>query len=1245
MSRRIAAVLAVLLLLSAEVWAQQSFGSITGSVTDPQGARVPGAAVVVTNKDTNRTSKVVTNDSGYFEANLLDPGSYSISVEVPGFKRALRANIDLSVAGRLEIPVQLELGQTADTVQVTAEAPMLDTTSASGGRVINNRQIMQLPFSDMNPFALATLAPGMQWTGQPEYRRPFDNGGTSSFNTAGGVGQNEYTIDGAPATGTGRRVGFVPPSDAVEEFRLETATFDASYGHTSGATVNVMSKAGTNTYHGSLYDQHWQQRWNATQHFTRLQYEAKQAAGTLKPGEQKQASGRSNNYGATLGGPVRIPKVFNGKDKLFFFLSYNGIKQSKAETTDAVNRTVPKEAWRNGDFSDLLAIDPVKYQIYDPRTARLENGRVVRDPFPGNKGIPVLNPMYKFYAPLYPLPNNVPGLVNAEGRNNYYAAAMPKNENFFSIINRVDYNFAQNHRVFGRWYWNDRLADEYDWTYETARGLHANGLTRINKGAGGDWIWTVTANTVLDLGVNYTRFNEGSRNATRTAYAPSDVGLPSYLDARVGSLAMLPSLDFNQMEDFSTTYPYITDRGSTAEVKLQITSVFGAHSLKYGYNERRYQFSQGGPGYNSGRIGFSSAYMKQSDSTNTASDLGLEWAAFMMGVPSYVSVEANDSAVWSTPWRALYVNDDWRLSNRIRVTLGLRFEHEGGTTERYNRGLGNFDYNLQLPISAAAEAAYAANPIPGLPASQFKVIGGNTYLNAPNKAWTKGVNNFIPRLGLVYTINDKTVVRTGYGVFYDTFNVNNDRPIQDGFSQATSTPITNDLGLTFCCGVGAASSLSATNNPLVDPFPVRANGTRFDTAYGNSLDGMIRVGRNFKYIPYDYQPARQQRWRFGIQRQIRNDVVVEASYNGAFSRFYLNGDTDIRRTVSRVDYLPEQYWAKGNTRNDALDNDLNLNVANPFYIGNFGALQTSNPALYNYMNTQGFFTSKTIRKNQLLRAYPQMNGLWGVRPGTSTADSMGRNLYHDFQFQAEKRFARGFQTAVMYTYARGSVADFYVNEWDTSPAWRPNNNVRPHRFVWTAIYDLPFGKGRQFLTNNPLQHVLGGWTLSWVYQRQSGPATAWSNTRNLFFYGDIDKLGDLFRHDQVNSADIHQWFDPSIAYRGPNNDGKGTDPIPAGFTGFEGRSALQPGTFQARYFPTFLTSLREDGIRNWDVKVDRKFRITEGLRTSFAVDLLNATNHTNFGSPETNPTSTNFGRVTSQRGLSRIIQLNLRVDF
>jgi hypothetical protein len=224
---------------------------------------------------------------------------------------------------------------------------------------------------------------------------------------------------------------------------------------------------------------------------------------------------------------------------------------------------------------------------------------------------------------------------------------------------------------------------------------------------------------------------------------------------------------------------------------------------------------------------------------------------------------------------------------------------------------------------------------------------------------------------------------------------------------------------------------------------------------------------------------------------------------------------------------------------------------------------------------------------------------------------------------------------MLYTRAYDQVKDYYYNEFDAGPSWRPASNPSPHRVVWSGVWELPFGKGRTWMTNGFARHVVGGWQLSWIYQFQSGAATNWPNA---FFYGDIKNIGDLLKHDEVHSKDIHVWFDPSIAYRG-------TGSIPQGFQGLEGRAAMAPGQFQQRVFPVRLDALRGDGFREWDAKILRKFRGVERLTATFSVDLLNATNHTNFDVPNTDPTSLSFGNVTNQLGMSRIIQLNLRFDF
>ncbi len=888
---------------------------------------------------------------------------------------------------------------------------------------------------------------------------------------------------------------------------------------------------------------------------------------------------------------------------------------------------MPKVSWRQGDFSDLLAVDPARYTIYDPRSARLVGSRVVRDPFPNNRGVPVLNPLYPFYEPIYPKPNDPLGLVSPEGFDNYQVpGGLPQKWDVHTIFNRFDYNVSEKHRLYGRWYWDDAFEHGSDWSAETTPGLHINGLARVNKGGGGRYLWVMSTTSVLDVGLSLTRFIEGNRRPAQTQFQSADVGLPSYLDQKAGDFHVLPALVLPGMTDIGGTYPAIHTRGTTGELTMAMTTFRGNHSLKYGWQERRYWFTQSGPGYSSGQFTFGQNYMRAADDTNTAGDLGLSWAAFMMGLPTAITIDTNESGYWSTRARALYVRDDWRLTDRLRLTLGLRYERVAGITERFNRGVGNFVHDAGLPITELVESAYARNAVAGLPASEFKVIGGSEYLGTREKTLSDGIQYLLPRVGVSYQIDSKTVLRGGYGRYRDIRNAHNFRPSQLGYNLPTNTPVSNDNGLSFCCGVGAAGSLTTTNNPMIDPFPMRPDGTRFDAPHGNQLGLMAFAGRAFESIPRDYEPAAQQRWRIGVQRQFGTDMVLDVSYNGA------NGRIPV---VQPMNVLPQQYWATGNARVQSVDSDLNTNVPNPFHIGNLAPLQQSNPVLYNYLRRQGFFTSSVIRKHQLLRAFPHMPGLTGLRPGLEFGDVMGGNTYHDLSMLFNKRYSQGLHTAVMYTYAYSETQDYYHNEFDTEPSWRVSDQHRPHRFVWTAIYELPFGQDKKWARTGLLRYVAGGWQLSSHYQFQSGPPTNWGN---YFFYGDPDKIQDVFRQSETRKNDIHAWFDPSIAYRG-------SGPPPPDFVGFEGRAAAQPGAFHTRVFPPRLGSLRADGFRGWDLRIQRRFQITEKVNARFAVDVMNATNRTNFGAPNTDPRNQNFGRVTQQAGIGRNLQFGARIEF
>jgi hypothetical protein len=1256
------------MLLSVTAVAQETRSVILGTVRDANGAVVAGAQVVITNNDTNGVTQLTANDKGYFEAPYLLGGTYTISVSASGFKKYIRQGFALTVNARVEADVTLEVGAANESVTITADAPLLETTTASGSTTLSNRQVMDLPVLSNSAIILARSVPGIQWTAAANYLGPHSNIGASAVNTAGNVGGNEFTLDGVPNAGPSRRIAALPYADTVAEIKIESAPFDASKGHSSGAAISVVSKSGTNNYHGSATWQHWQQRWNATPWASNAAYwgpiKAAEGRGDTATAErlratERQPTGRSNNWAASVGGPVRVPWLYNGQDRLFFFFSANGLKEVKTEEPLAVRRTVPTLKQRQGDFSELLAIDPVRYQIYDPRTARLVNGRVVRDPFPNNQ-VPILNPLYKAYLPLIPLPNDVPGIVGADGQNNYLATATPYDWDYTAYGSRIDYVISPKHRIFGRGSYNTFLEDRGDWTYETARGLHQNGLDRTNHAFTVDYVYTINPTTILNVAAGYNRFRDGNtQNAVQKSYGPDSVGLPGYLTERAGDFKHLPVLDFSDgsYSDFSRTYT-VPARYSIGTVRGELTKILKNHSMRFGYDLRNHYRQFNNPGNTSGVIQPRNNFVRQADNTTTAGSLGLEWAAWMLGAPANSIFAAhNDSYYLTNPYFGFYVQDDWRLSPRLTVNVGLRYERELGFRERFNRAVVNFDPNAELPIAAGAQAAYARVAFPELPAGQFAVRGGSVYLGQgeAESASHSAENMFMPRFGIVYQWNEKTVVRGGYGLFFDTNNVLNNALNQLGYSRDTATPISNDNGLTFTSSnltsAACRASITACTTIFSDPFPVRADGTRFNVPVGNALGAMAGVGRNLTYIPRGWKHARQQRWRFSVQRQLSNNMAFEFAYLGSYS--------DHLGIGVRLDPLPSQYWATGLIRNNALTNDLNRNVANPFHISNFSALQTSNPVLYQDMSSNGFFTATTRQKQALLRPNGHLNG------SSNGFAPLGKSEYHDLEFVLTKRLSQGLLYQVSYIRTWNNDKTFLENEFDPEPVWRVSNASRPHHLMFNSVWEIPVGKGRRFLSDSKiLDKAIGGWQVGAIYHIQSGPVVGLGN---WFYYGDDLRALTSSRDERTTDAWFNWQLLPGAArdYSASNRsayEARIRTLVPqsvltqmGNICGPQSNQActyanviprdFQPNSFHRRIFPSQVDWLRADYMNQVDLNVQKDFSILEGLRAQIRADFINAFNEVHLQGPNTDITSASFGRVTSQGNQARVIQFQFRLIF
>lgn len=1228
MPRRIALALG-LVWLSLPGFSQETRSTLSGRVLDPQGGTVVGAVVIVRNADTGVAHTFTTNETGYYEAGLLMPGNYEITAEMAGFKKLLRKGLVLPVSSSLVVNLNLEVGGVTETVSVTADAPLLETSGVTSGRVLDNKTVMELPVMGNSAMTLVRLTPGIQTSGVNNYLALHSNVGGSDYQVNGNVGGNSWTLDGSPNMGPSRRLAYLPYTDAVAEFKVDTNNFDASVGQSTGAAVTIVSRSGANDLHGTATWQHWQQRWQGTPFFTKQNYfrsiAAAEAAGNRVLADQirntdKQPTGRSNNWGASGGGPVVVPKIYNGKNRLFWFFTYNAFKDIKNEDPSTFNRTVPTLNARNGDFSEMLSLpNSAQYMVYDPATVRPDPDRpthYIRTPFGGN-AIPksrFVNPSYNAIVKLYPLPNNPP-LPGQQPVNNYLASKTPYNWDYKAFSNRIDYQLNQSLRMFGRWSFNNfSPEDRADWTYETARGLNQNGLVRNNKGGNIDLVYAQSASWVWDLNAGINQFREGNVQPYALSFKPSDINLPKYLDDKAGAEHILPHMNVNVSGQ--TSYTSISPSGRSnwtryrpITIKLGVTHVRGNHTFQ-GAFDNRYNFRTAQPsGNTSGNFNFSRTYVRKDDDGNAPStDLGLAWAAFILGIPTSMNIQILDSYAMMTPYYGGFIQDSWRLSRKLTLNLGLRVEYELGSTERFNRLIGQFNPALTLPITAAAQAAYAANPLAELPASNFKVLGGSIYpgANDASRALQRAQLMWLPRIGVAYQLNPKTVIRGGYGVYFDTNNVLNFGPDQSGYTQTTSTPMANDPAGYVWNPLFGDNSPANFKSPLVDPFPVRADGTRFTAPTGNALGIMAKAGRGFNFTDYNQEHARQQRWRIGFQRQFGQSWVIDAAYDGSFS--------DRISIQHRLDILPEKYWGSGLVRADALASDLSSNVPNPFRLSNFASLQQSLPAIYNDMSQQSFYTNATIRKSTLLRAFPQQNG-GGLNNNTVPA---GVDKTHSFAVNLEKRFSRGFNLNFGYTALKVKERNFYYNEWDTEPSWRTSNNGRPQRIVGTGIFEFPFGRGKRFGGNagRRLNLLIGGWQTAFTYEFQPGPLLDWGN---VFYYGsDVSGILNVQRTWDT-------WFNTA---------------------NFERNSARTPNGSNRRVFPVRVPDLRADATNQWNGNMSKNIHLTEKVNMQMRLDVLNIQNRSQMNGPNTDPTSTNFGRITSQSSATnRWLQVQARVTF
>ncbi len=1022
----------ITLLSAAAAVAQDPRGSITGRILDSSGGRLPGATVTVTNLDTAVKTPTVSNAEGLYAVLFLTPGRYAVSVEMSGFKKSVRDGLEVRIGDRLSVDLTLEIGRLEETVSVTAEAPLLDLSSGSAGQVIDAKRISLMPLSDGNPFALARLVPGVAYTGDLKFSRPFDNGGTSSINADGSTGGNEFSLDGSPNMANGRRVAFVPPAGAVQEFKVSTASFDASDGHTAGALVNVTLKSGTNHLKGESYYYARRDKFESTDFFIKK-------AGQAKP---KVTYDRPGGF---VGGPVRVPGVYNGTNRTFFF---GAVEWLYDEFPEPAPRTVPSVAMRNGDFSELLARS-VPVLIYDPLTAVRSGARVVRTPFAGNI-IPTsrLSPIGQQILKYYPVPNQ----AGDQGTNNYFSSN-PRSDDFYSISARVDHRVTARQHAFVRVTRNDRRESRNAY-FGSVNGVVPTGnfLYRKNDGVTYDHVYSMTNASVLDVRAGWQRFQEPNVRQHEGLFDPGALGFAPDVTALFGGARYFPSIAVGSLsaigENLGATITH-----SIYSFQPTLTRVARSHSLRAGYDLRVYREFSVNRGRQAGDYTFGANFTRAQD--NSTSQFGQDIAALVLGQPTGGSIERNGDRLNYTLFNGVYVQDDWKVGRRLTLNLGLRYELESATTESQNRNVRGFDPEAAISIAAAARAAYAASPIAELPVSAFNPRGGLQFASdAQPGFWNTDRNNVQPRLGFAFQLDDKTVIRGGTGIYTVPFIITG--VVQHGFSQSTSLVVTDDVGVTFKAN-------------LANPFP---GGVQDPIGSSKGADTFLgqSIGR---FAPLDFHNAQNARYSIGVQRELPGKWLADVAYTGSHG---WDQTTDLD-----LNPIPAQYLSTSRVRNQAAIDFLNATVSDPFL---------------NLIPGTGL--NGSITRGQLLKPYPQFTGV------TSSA-SNGTTDYKSLQTKLEHRFDKGYTLLVGYTWSAFTEQVSKLNATDAGYEKRLAASDVPHRLSISGVWELPFGTGRAIGGESGAlaNALIGGWSLQAIGQLQSGTPIDFGN---VYFNGDPTSL-------------------------------------------------------------------------------------------------------------------------------------------
>jgi Carboxypeptidase regulatory-like domain len=1228
-SYKLLVALVSLILSATPAFAQSDRGTITGTVTDPSGAVVAGAKVTTTDLETGDVRETTTGGEGSFTIPELKANPYKVTVEAQGFKTSSLENVIVAVQTTRTVDITLEIGEISNVVTVTDDGSALLADSPIRQTNVTEQQVRELPLQvaaesgGRTPLAFIFLDSNVTTQSGNTSNRGTN---AAQFRVSGGQGEGtEILIDGGTTRRAQNGTFFTetgPGPNAVQEFTVSTSSFSSEFGSTSGGVVNFTVKSGGNEYHGELYEFHQNDALGANSFLNN-------ATGIDKPRVHQ------NDFGFNIGGPIRIPTLgegtkrwlYDGKDRTFFFFNYGGYRFTESETVDI---SVPTLRMRQGDFGELLTdpyilnlrrpngdlVFPGGVRIFDPRSGgpnnrtEFENNFIpvsARDPV----GVALLN--------FFPLPNR-PGVYH-----NYRVTSFrPTNMNNF--VTKIDHVLTQS----------QRLAFSYSYRQlDTIQG----GFPRFEAPfyAEGRWDqnftshyvrlqhdYTITPTLLNHLNLGFNRVNAINLNPSVNNFDPRSLGLPANATQNLAfPVINFPGYGFPESSTDPRAYQgigstFFTDAplaDNSVHLSDTVTWIKGRHTLKFGVDLRWQQLNVTQLLASGGQFNF-----RHNQTTNNCCPDNQGWpiASMMTGATEF-SFNSNRSVDpgWRYFYPAFFVNDDIKLTRNLTINVGLRYEIPYPRTEAHD-AFRSFDPTITNPVVGVPGAIASSTGLYG-PQAEHEGFAAPDY------------SNIGPRLGFAYSINDKTVVRGGYGIYYAPilYGAGGNSDLSEGLAGFN----------TYIAHISGGND----TNQFLSTFPARPD----NNPQNQFINGDVI------YFNKDYKTGRTQQWSFDVQRELPANFVISVGYIG-------HRGTRLRSNLNRLNAVPFNALKLGFALLDKFIPDLT--PADRAFASSVGVtLPATNADVY-----PGFGG----RLNQALKPFPQYNRI------TSQLESNGKSAYHALQAKLNRRFAQGVQFGASYTFSKlvtnaaeslrggDTRSGILQNPYDTSGLYQESPDHPRHVLVFNYLWELPFGRGRRFLNQGGIvDKIFGGWQVGGIHRYQSGlpivarlegPRRDW-----LDFVGINGNLRPNLTGDPVLTNDPQVGTDFQLV----NPDAFALPPPFAPFFGgvpplsLDGGATVNPAYIEyysnpLRFFgdaPSVLTDARVLPYFSEDFSILKKTRLAETLTLEFRGEIFNVFNRHRYVGPELNFDNPIFGNsgVENNRNVygPRTVQLGVRLIF